>query len=414
MRRPDPIGSTPEELGQFIRRKVDNVGESGQAHGCAHRLMLATPQVAQVDKSIVNARDETVALEAAFGRSCRSPCGREQQFYGQKRCSKPRNRTYFDTLFNRALLFCVTATLVSAAAIAQTYPQRPVRILSSLSGSTNDYFARIIAQELTTSLGRQVIVDNRVGSLSIEIVARAAPDGHTLLSYGTPLWMLPLLRGHVTWNFARDFAPISWTTSSPNILVVHASVPVRSVTELMALAQSKPGEINYASSLAGSAAHLAGELFRAMARVNIVRIPYKGMGPALNALIANEVHMMFAGAPIVAPHVKAGRIRSLAITSAQRSPLAPDLPTVAASGLPGYESSLILGIFAPAKTDSTIINRLNQEIVKLLGRPDIRERVFRTGTEVVASSPEKFSAKIRSEIEIWEKVIRETGIREEK
>ncbi|MGZ9065144.1 MAG: Bug family tripartite tricarboxylate transporter substrate binding protein [Burkholderiales bacterium] len=315
--------------------------------------------------------------------------------------------------FARTICCCI-AVLASAPAFCQTYPQRPVRILSSLPGSSNDYFARIIAQELTASLGRQVIVDNRVGALAIDIVAKAAPDGHTLLSYGTPLWMLPLLREKVSWDYARDFSPISWTTNSPNILVVNSTVPAKSVKELLALARSKPGEINYASSLAGSAAHLAGELFKAMAGVDMVRVPYKGMGPAVNGLIGNEVHMMFAGTPVVASHVQAGRLRALAITSAQRSALAPDLPTVAASGLPGYESSLILGMFAPAGTDPAIINRLNQEIVKILGRPDIKERVLKTGTEVVASSPAQFSAKIKSEIAVWEKVIRNTGIREEK
>ena len=313
-----------------------------------------------------------------------------------------------------ARIICfVIAVLAAAPVFCQTYPNKPVRIVCSPPGSSNDYFARIIAQGLTSSLGQQVIVDNRVGTVAIDIVAKAAPDGHTLLSYGTPLWILPLLRDHVPWDLIRDFSPISWTTSSPNILVVNPAVPAKSVQELIALARARPGELNYASSLAGSAAHLAGELFKAMAGVNIVRVPYKGMGPALTGLIGSEGHLMFAGTSAVSPHVKAGRLRALAITSAQRSALAPELPTVAAAGLPGYESSLILGILAPAKTAPAIINRLNQEIAQVLGRPDVKERLFNTGTEVVASSPAEFSAKIKSEMKVWEKIIKDAGIREE-
>jgi tripartite-type tricarboxylate transporter receptor subunit TctC len=305
------------------------------------------------------------------------------------------------------------AVLAPAAVFGQTYPHKPVRIVSSEPGSSNDYFARLIAQGLTASLGQQVIVDNRA-IMAGEIVARAVPDGHTLLSYGTPLWLAPLLRDNVPWDPIRDFAPISWTTSSPNILVIHPNVSAKSPQEIIALAKAKPGALNYASSSAGSAAHLAAELFKAMAGINIVRVAYKGTGSALNAVIGGEVQMMFAGTSAVAPHVKSGRLRALAITSAQRSTLVPDLPTVAASGLPGYESSLILGMQAPAKTPAAIINRLHQEIVRILNRPDVKEKLFNTGTEVVASTPAEFSAKIKSEMSVWGKVIKDAGIREER
>ena len=307
----------------------------------------------------------------------------------------------------------IISVLIPVSVSGQPFPNRPVRIVSSEPGSSNDFFARLIAQGLTASLGQQVIVDNRA-IMAGDIVAKAVPDGHTLLSYGTPLWLAPLLRDNVPWDPLRDFAPISWTTSSPNILCVHPSVTAKSPQELIALAKAKPGALNYASSSAGSAAHLAAELFKAMAGVNIVRVGYKGTGSALNAVIGGEVQMMFAGTSAVALHVKSGRLRALAITSAQRSTLVPDLPTVAASGLPGYESSLILGMQAPAKTPVAIITRLHREIVQILNRPDVKEKLFNTGTEVVASTPAEFSAKIKSEMAIWGKVIKDAGIREEK
>ena len=310
------------------------------------------------------------------------------------------------------IIYFVVAAIAAAPALGQPFPHKPIRIVSSEPGSSNDYFARLIAQGLTVSLAEQVIVDNRA-IMAGDIVAKAQPDGYTLLSYGTPLWLAPLLRNNVPWDPIRDFAPISWTTSSPNVLVVHPGVTAKSVQELLALARARPGELNYASSSAGSAAHLAAELFKAMAGVKIVRVPYKGTGSALNGLIGGEVQMMFAGTSAIAPHVKSGRLKALAITSAQRSTLLPDLPTVAASGLPGYESSLILGMLAPAKTPPAIINRLNQEIAKILGRPDIKEKLFNTGTEIVASSPAEFSAKIKSEMAVWGKVIKDAGIREE-
>jgi len=295
---------------------------------------------------------------------------------------------------------------------AKDYPSKPIRIVSSEPGSTNDFVARLIARGLTGSLKEQVIVDNRA-ILAGEIVARAAPDGYTLLSYGTPLWLAPLLRDNVPWDTLKDFAPITWTTASPNILVVHASVPAKSVRELIAIAKARPGELNYASSSTGSAAHLAAELFKEMAGVNMMRIPYKGTGSALNELIGGQVQIMFAGPSAVGAHVKSGRLRALAITSAQPSPLEPDLPTVSASGLPGYESSLILGILAPAKTPPSLVNRLNKEIAAILNRPDIKERIFNTGTEIVASSPQQFVEKIKSETNKWGRVIKNAGIREE-
>ncbi|MBI3936239.1 MAG: tripartite tricarboxylate transporter substrate binding protein, partial [Betaproteobacteria bacterium] len=295
---------------------------------------------------------------------------------------------------------------------AQNYPTRPVRIVTSEPGSTNDLVARLIAQGLTVSLGRQVIVDNRAIRAG-EVVAGAQPDGYTLLSYGTPLWIMPFLRDNVPWDPVRDFSPVTWATSSPNILVVHPSVRVNSVSELIGMAKARPGELNYATSSPGSAAHLAGELFRVMAAVKIVRIAYKGTGTALNGIVGGEVQLMFSTAAAAAPHIKSGRLRALAVTSAQPTSLVPGLPTVAASGLPGYEAILILGIFAPAGTPAALLTRLNEEVVRTLNTAEVKERLHKVGVEVVGSSPAQFAAKIRSEMARWSKVIKDAGIRDE-
>jgi tripartite-type tricarboxylate transporter receptor subunit TctC len=294
----------------------------------------------------------------------------------------------------------------------QNYPSKPIRIVTAAPGSGNDFAARLMAPGLTGSLGQQVIVDNR-GIIAIETVAKAPPDGYTLLFYGTVLWLAPFLRDNVSYDPILDFSPVTWVTNSPNILVVHPSLPVKSVEALIALAKARPGELNYGSGSAGSTSHLAAELFKAMAGVNIVRIPYKGAAPALNDVIAGQVHLIFPSASSVMPYVKSGRLRALAVASAEPSALAPNLPTVAASGLPGYESASILGMFAPAGTPATIINRLNQEIERALNRTEVKQKLFNAGAEVVASSPERLAATVKSEMARLGKVIRDAGIRGE-
>lgn len=308
----------------------------------------------------------------------------------------------------------LVGVMVPGASMAsgQNYPSKPIRIVTAAPGSGNDFAARLMAPGLTGSLGQPVIVDNR-GIIAIETVAKAPPDGYTLLFYGTVLWLAPFLRDNVSYDPVLDFSPVTWATNSPNILVVHPSLPVKSVRELIALAKARPGELNYGSGSAGSTSHLAAELFRAMAGVNIVRISYKGAAPALNDVIAGQVHLIFPSASSVMPHVKSGRLRALAVASAGPSALAPDLPTVAASGLPGYESASILGIFAPAGTPATIINRLNHEIERALNRTEVKQRLFNSGAEVVASSPERLAATVKSEMARLGKVIRDAGIRGE-
>ncbi|MBI4188930.1 MAG: tripartite tricarboxylate transporter substrate binding protein, partial [Betaproteobacteria bacterium] len=269
---------------------------------------------------------------------------------------------------------------------------------------------------LTASFGHQqvVIVENRGGSPAIagETVAKATPDGYTLLLGTNSLWILQLIQ-NTPYDTLRDFSPLTIASRSPNILVVHPSLPVKSVKELIALAKAKPGALSYASGPVGSAPHLAPELFKAMAGVDIVRIGYKGGAPALNGLIGGEAQLMFAVASggVMTTFVKSGRLRALAVTTAQPSELAPGLPTVAASGLPGYESDTIAGMLAPARTPARLINRLNQEIVRVLNRADVKERLFNVGTEVVSGSPAEFAAVLKSEMAKWGKVIKDAGIR---
>ncbi len=308
-----------------------------------------------------------------------------------------------------AFLFCCLWLACLTCAQAQTYPNRPVRIISSEPASTNDVVARLIAQGLTESLGQQVIVDNR-GLRAIEIVAGSQPDGYTLLAYGSPVWVLPFLRKNVPWDPIKSFSPVTWTTNSPNILVVHPSVPAKSVKDLIALAKAKPGALNYSTSSPGASAHLAGALFTSMTGLKIVPIGYKGTTSALNGVVVGETQMMFATAAAVAPHVTAGRLRSLAVTSDQPTDLAPGLPTVAAAGVPGYEASLVLGVLAPAKTPSEIVERLNKEIVRQLRENVVKERLFRLGVDVKATTQAEFANKIKSEIEKWGKAIKDAGI----
>jgi tripartite-type tricarboxylate transporter receptor subunit TctC len=315
-----------------------------------------------------------------------------------------------------AILSTITLVFCAGTASGQNYPSKPIRMLTAEAGGGADFVARVIARELSANLGEQVVVDNRGGAGGIiagEIVARAAPDGYTLLFYGPAIWLLPFLRNHVPYDPVRDFSPITMAVTTPNILVVHPSLPVSSVGELIALAKARPGQINDAGANTGSSVHLAAELFKAMAGVKIVRVPFKGVGPALNALIAGQVQIMFPSAGAVAPHVKSGRLRALAVTSAQPTALAPGLPTVAASGVPGYESIAMFGIFAPARLPAALSKRLHQEIVRALLRPEVKSRLFESGIEPVGSSPAEFAATLKSEMTKWGKVIKDAGIRDE-
>jgi tripartite-type tricarboxylate transporter receptor subunit TctC len=297
----------------------------------------------------------------------------------------------------------------------QSYPNKPIRIVTVEPGGSTDFAARLIARGLTDSLGQQVIVDNRGGAngiVAMVAAAKATPDGYTLLVNSGGTWILPLMQD-VPYHPLKSFSPITLAARSPNILVVHPSVAAGSVRELIALLKAKPGHFTYAVGLSGASNHLAGELFRSMAGVNMVRVNYRGAGPALIGLMAGEAQLMFPSAGSVAPHLKSGRLRALAVTGAEPSALLPGLPTVAASGLPGYESVSMSAVFAPAGTPATLIDRLNQELVRVLNRPDVKERFANSGAEVVGSSREQLTATMQSEMVRLGKVIKDAGIRTE-
>jgi len=311
------------------------------------------------------------------------------------------------------LLIALCLTAVSAgAASPQGYPSKPIRMIASGVGGAGDYTARLVATALTSRLGQQVIVDNRPGGLIPgEIVAKAEPDGQTVMLVGIVIWLSPFMRKTMPFDPVRDFAPITLAVTVPNVLVVHPKLRVDSVQDLTALAKQKPGALNYATSGMGNSNHIAGELFKAMAGVDIVQVNYRGAALALNDLLSGRVEMMFATATAAAPHVSSGRLKALAITSAEPSPLMPGLPTVAASGLPGYESGSTLGVFAPAATPKPIVNVLNREIVQFLHSPAAKEQFHRRGIQVVGSSPTEFATAIKTDMAVKGKVLRAAGIR---
>ena len=301
-----------------------------------------------------------------------------------------------------------------AAVWAQEYPSKPIRIITGDAGGAVDFTARVIALGITSPIGQQVIVENRGGAggaIAIGSVARAAPDGYTVLAYSSAVWIVPLLQDKVAWDPLTDFSPVTMADKSPGIVVVHPSLPARTVKELIALAKARPGALNYASVGSGSHPHLATQLFNSMAGVPIVHVPYKCTAPGVNDLISGQVQMMIAVVSAAVPHVKSGRLRALAVTSLQPSALLPGLPTVAESGLPGYESIQMFGIYVPAKTPAGAVAKLNQEIVRTLHRTDTKEKLLAVGLEVVGDTPEQFAATIKADMAKMGKVIRDAKIR---
>ncbi len=297
--------------------------------------------------------------------------------------------------------------------LAQAYPSKPIRFFTSTAGGSPDLVGRLIAPGLSAGLGQPLVIENRPGVLAIELVAKAPPDGYTVLSYGGVLWLQPLLRDKVPYDPIKDFLPVTLANRVPNVLTVHPSLPVKSVRELLALARAKPGEINVASGSTGSSTHLAAELFKSMTGLNITRIPYKSAAPAVSALVGGEVHMMFATAGTVQGHVKSGRLRAVAVTSPEPSALVPGVPTVASTGVPGYESEALQGVWVPAGTPTAVVMRLNQEFVRALTQPDIRDKQLNAGLDVAGTTPEQFAAVIKADMARMGKLIKEAGIREE-
>ena len=326
-----------------------------------------------------------------------------------------------DTSMNVAALlrFCaVAATLACAAAHAadgQAYPSRPLRMVVPFApGGGTDVIARYLATGMSESMGRQVVVDNRGGANGIigtEIVARAPADGYTLLFVSSPHSINPSLYPSLPYDTLRDFAPVSMAATSPYVLVTHPSVPASSIKELIALAKAKPDQITYGSGGNGSSAQLAAELFNQMAGVKLREIPYKGAGPALLAVISGESALVFGNALTVKPHIQAGRVRALGIASVKRSPSAPELPTIAESGLPGYRADAVLGVLAPARTPRAIIDRLNTEVHKVMRTPAAVDAMNRLGVDIELTTPQEFGRIIESELHRWGKVIRALNLK---
>jgi tripartite-type tricarboxylate transporter receptor subunit TctC len=295
---------------------------------------------------------------------------------------------------------------MSAASLSsaqEKYPSRVIRIVTAAPGSNHDWGARLAAAELAPRIGQRVVVENR-GSIAVEHVAKEAQsDGYTVLFYGAYVWLQPLLN-KVSWDPLADFAPVTLAISAPNVLVVHPSLPVKSTKELIALARARPGELNYGAGGGGSTPHIAAELFKHLAKVDIVRVNYKGSGPSMVGLLTGEVQLMFAALGPAMPHVKQGKMKALAVTTARRTKLTPELPTIA-EVLPGYQSEAAIGFFLPRKVPAAVVTFLNREIVQALKGVD-GERLFNAGVEVVASSPEEFTAFMRADVARMSEVVK--------
>ncbi len=300
--------------------------------------------------------------------------------------------------------------------VAQTYPAKPIRIVVPFpAGGIADLFARVIGQKFNEAWGQPAVVENRPGAggnIGAEIVAKSPPDGYTLVmgSIGTHSVNVSLF-SKLGYDPLRDFAPVSLVMEAEGLLVLHPSVPVRNVKELIALAKARPGQLSYASAGNGTAGHLSGELFKSMAKVDMVHVPYKGNVPAIVDLIAGQTSLLFATMPTVLPQVQAGRLKALAVTSSSRAPAAPELPTIAEAALPGYSVTNWIGLFAPAGTPRDIVTKLNGETLRIMQAPDIQKRLVNEGAKFTPLSPDEFGAFVKAEVAKWAKVVKEAGIR---
>jgi tripartite-type tricarboxylate transporter receptor subunit TctC len=317
----------------------------------------------------------------------------------------------------------VTGHLIAAALLlaagtcaAQSYPAKPIRIVVPFPpGGIADLFARVIGQKFGETWGQPAVVENRPGAggnIGAEIVAKSPSDGYTLVtgSIGTHAVNVSLF-SKLPYDPIRDFAPVSLIMEAEGLLVVHPSVPVRTVKELIALARARPGQLSYASAGYGTAAHLSGELFKSMAKVDMVHVPYKGNVPAITDLMAGQTSLLFATMPTVLPQVQAGRLKALAVTSSARSPAAPELPTIAEAALPGYSVTNWIGFFAPAGTPRDVVVKLNAEVVRIMQAPEIQKRLLNEGAKFTPWTPDEFTAFVKVEIAKWAKVVKEAGIR---
>jgi tripartite-type tricarboxylate transporter receptor subunit TctC len=302
----------------------------------------------------------------------------------------------------------------ASTSAGQAYPGKPIRVIDAYPpGGSTDVVARIISAKFQESNGQPWVVDNRPGAQGIigsEVVARAVPDGYTLLMFTGSHTVHPSIYAKLPYDLLRDFAPVTLTSATTNVLVVHSTVPARSAKELIVLARAKPGLLNYSSSGTGSTTHMAMELFKSMAGVDFRHIPYKGAAPAVLDLVGGHVDLAFAPLPVMLSHIRSGRVRPLAVSTAKRSSALPEIPTVAEAGIPGFEAPNSVGVLAPAATPRDVIVKLNAEIVRILGLPEIRERLLGLGAEPVGNSPEQFAAFLREDIARWAKVVKDAKI----
>ncbi|MCW5622273.1 MAG: tripartite tricarboxylate transporter substrate binding protein [Burkholderiales bacterium] len=315
-------------------------------------------------------------------------------------------------------LLAVTALVLACAmpaAHAATFPSKPLRIIVPFPpGAFNDQLARLLAQKLGERWKQPVVVDNRPGGstvLGTDLAARAAPDGHTLLIVSFAFAVNPSLMTQLPYDTRRQFTPVVLAAATPNMLVVNPTLPVRSVRELIDYARRHPGKLDYATAGNGTSNHLCMELFKSMARVDLVHVPYRGSAPAVTDLLGGQVKVMFDNVPNVLPHVKAGKLRALAVSSATRSEFAPDLPSVAEGGVPGYDVEVWFGVVAPAGTPKSTVTVLNTEINRVLALPEVKERFAQQGVRVVGGTPEQFGVYLNDQMARWAQVVKETGVR---
>ena len=317
-----------------------------------------------------------------------------------------------------ALAGLLAAFTALSTAWAQSFPTKPIRwVVPFAPGGSTDTLARTLAIKLSDSLGQQVVVDNRPGAngnIGMEIVARAPADGHTiLLGYIANVAIAPSLYEKLPFDPLRDYEPITLLATSPNVLVAHPTVAAKTLKDLIALAKSQPGKLNYASASIASVGHLTGELLNDLAGIKMTHVAYKGSGQAVTDLLGGHIQLMFSGFSSTLPHIKSGKLRPLAQTGEKRSPALPDVPTIAESGFPKFEATAWYGVHAPAKTPKPVVNRLNADLVKALKLPDVSERLGGLGFEIAASTPEYYGNYIRSEIKKWAKVVKASGAKPE-
>jgi len=317
----------------------------------------------------------------------------------------------------RRLLAAFTLFFSLCALAQEPYPSKPIRfILPFPPGGGTDLLGRLIADRLSTALGQPVVTENRGGAggnVGAEAAARSAPDGYTIVLVAPSLAISPTLYAKLNYDPIKDFAPIALVAQVPNVMVTHPSVPATTLAEFIAYARANPGKLNFGSGGLGTSNHLAGELFNLRTGAGLIHVPYKGVNLAMNGVLAGEVHLVFLGVPVPAPHIKAGRLRGLAILGRERSPLIPDVPTAAEAGLADFDVTTWYGVLAPAGTPRPIIQRLNAELTKMMQAADVKERLATMGTDPLTSTPEQFDAYIKQEIAKWGEVIRKAGLHAE-